>query len=281
MEGPEERSASDIRGAYGLRIAAPPGFAHLLAPADPSWPELEIAVRTGPVAGFRDRVEEERATLVLLDAVAVVDRLPARAVFTFATDPGPEAVVHPYLAPVAALVAYWHGRETLHAGAFVASGGAWGVVTERGGGKSTTLARLALDGIPILTDDVLVIEEETAFAGPRAVDLRRGAARALGVGEALGVLGERERWRIRLDPVEAALPLRGWIFLTWGDELAIRPVPAGSRLQRLVQQRSILLNPLDPTMLLKLAALPAFELERPRGWSSLEEATQMLLRSLP
>lgn len=281
MADPEESRGSDAQGAYGLRIAAPPGFAHLLAPADPSWPELEIAVRTGPVGGQRNHVDEERATLVLLGAVAVVDRSPGRAVFTFATDPNPEAVVHPYLAPVAGLVAHWHGRESLHAGAFVARGGAWGVLTERGGGKSTTLARLALDGIPILTDDVLVIEGETAFAGPRAIDLRRGPAHALGVGEALGVLGKRERWRVRLDAVEGALPLRGWVFLTWGDELAVRPIPTGSRLQRLAQQRTILLTPRDPTKLLRLAALPAFELQRPRLWSSLEGATQMLLRSLP
>jgi hypothetical protein len=281
MAEPEESRGSDARGVYGLRIAAPPEFAHLLAPADPSWPELEIAVRTGPVGGVRDHVDEERATLVLLGAVAVVDRSPGRAVFTFAEGPDPEAVVHPYLAPVAGLVAHWHGRESLHAGAFVASGGAWGVLTERGGGKSTMLARLALDGIPILTDDVLVIEGGTAFAGPRAIDLRRKPARALGVGEALGVLGKRERWRVRLDGVEGAVPLRGWVFLTWGDELAVRPVPPGSRLQRLAQQRTILLTPRDPTNLLRLAALPAFELERPRLWSSLEGATKALLRSLP
>jgi hypothetical protein len=253
---------------------------HLLGAAEPSWPRLDIAARRGSIDGFRERIDEGGATMILLGAAAVVRRSPGSAVFTFEGEPSLEAVVHPYLAPVAGLLSHWHGRESIHAGAFVVDGGAWALIAEREGGKSSTLARLALDGVPIAGDDLLVIERGTVFAGPRALDLRRDAARILGVGEPMGVLGARERWRLVLEPDGGALPLRGWIFLAWGDDVSIRPVPAGERFRRLVAQRTIRLAPRDPSTLLNLAAQPAFELRRPRSWSSLEAATKVLLASL-
>ena len=268
-------------GAYGLRINGLAGAEHLLVRADSSWPELQIVAERGPIDGFSEQVDGDRATLRLLGAVAAVERSPGRAVFTFETEPDLEAIVHPYLAPIAGLFSHWHGRESIHAGAFVAGAGAWGVLGERSGGKSSTLARLALDGVPIVTDDVLILESGTAFAGPRAIDLREEPALALGIGEPLGVVGARERWRLRLEDVWGAFDLKGWVFLEWGDELAVTRVSAGSRLQRLVGQRTIRLAPPDPSALLRLSALPAFELRRPRDWSSLEEATTLLLASLP
>lgn len=272
---------ADRRGAYGHELAGLEGADDLLVEAGPDWFGLEVAARRGEIGGARDQVDENRATLVLLGAVALVERAPARAEFVFENEPSFDAVVHPYLGPVAGLVAHWHGRESIHAGAFVLGGGVWGLLSERGGGKSSTLARLALEGVSILSDDVLVVDGGTAFAGPRTIDLRREPARALGVGEPLGVVGTRERWRLRLDQVPGALPLHGWVFLSWADELGFRRVPAGERFQRLVEARTILLSPQDPTALLDLASRPAFELRRPREWSSLEEATKLLLASLP
>ena len=277
----DESRGAEERGAYGLRIAGLAGIEHLLVRADRAWPRLEIVAARGSIDGFRDHVDDDHATLVLLGAVAVVERTSGRAVFTFDTEPDPQALVHPYLAPVAGLVSHWHGRESLHAGAFVAGGGAWGLLAEREGGKSSTLAQLALEGVPIVTDDMLVLDGGSAFAGPRAVDLRREPARALGVGEPLGVLGRRERWRLTLEEIEGAFPLRGWVFLAWGDEVSVVRVAAGSRLRRLAHERSLRLTPRDPTALLSLAALPAFELRRPRRWSSLEETTKLLVESLP
>jgi len=276
----DSRSGEEL-GAYGLRIAGLRGVEHLLVPADPSWPGLEVVAERGPIENVEEHVDDEHATLALLGAVADVDRSRGRVVFTFDSELGPNALVHPYLAPIAGLMSHWHGRESLHAGAFVVGGGAWGLLAERGGGKSSTLARLALDGVPIVADDVLVLDGDTAFAGPRAIDLRRGPAQTLGVGEPLGVLGRRERWRLTLAPSDNAFPLRGWVFLSWGDELSFRRVPPGSRLQRLAVERTIRLAPRDPAVLLRLAALPAFELRRPRGWSSLEESAKLLLASLP
>lgn len=263
-----------------MRLSGLPEAERLLVAADPGWPALEIDARRGAIASQHDRVDDDSATLVLLGAIAHVDRHAGRAELLFEDEPDVEAVVHPYLAPVAGLVSHWHGRESIHAGAFAVDGGVWGLLGERGGGKSSTLARLALDGVPIVTDDVLVLERGTAFAGPRVIDLRREPAEALGIGEPLGILGARERWRLGVDDIRGALPFRGWVFLTWADELSITPVAAEPRFQRLVEARAIRLTPRDPRSLVELAARPAYELRRPKSWSSLGTATQLLLETL-
>lgn len=276
----EHTSPRRHRGAYGLRLEGLGAVGHLLESAEATWPRLEVVVRRGAVDRLPEQVDEQGATMNLLGAVAVVRRSPGSVEFTFEDEPSLEAVVHPYLAPVAGLLSHWHERESIHAGAFVVDEGAWALIAERGGGKSSTLARLALEGVSIVSDDVLVIEERNVFAGPRALDLRHEAAMALGVGEPLGVLGARERWRVNLGPGATSYPLRGWIFLTWADALSITPVPAGERFQRLAAQRTIRLAPREPSRLLDLVAYPAYELARPRGWSSLQPTTKLLLESL-
>jgi hypothetical protein len=269
------------RGAYGLHLAGLSPIDDLLVDADPDWPTTEIAVERGSVDGIEEHVDESRGTIVFRDAVVHVARTPPGAVFRFAAEPVLDAVVHPYLAPAAGLLAHWRGREALHAGAFVHKGAAWGLVAERGGGKSSTLARLALDGVPVIADDLLVIEGLHALAGPRAIDLREGPARELGVGDHLGVLGTRSRWRLRVPVAPCATPLRGWVFLEWGASLALEEVPAPARLERLGAQRMIRRRPVDPSALLELASLPAVVIRRPQSWSTLRETTRLLLDSLP
>ena len=55
-----------------------------------------------------------------------------------------------------------------------------GLAADRGVGKSSTLARLALDGIPIVADDLLVIDEIVALAGPARRSPRRARSKARG-----------------------------------------------------------------------------------------------------
>jgi hypothetical protein len=269
------------RGAYGLSISGLAGSESLLVRAEPDWPSVEVSVVAGVVESPAESVDDEQATVSLVGGVAEVEREPGRVAFTFEEPVSLDALLHPYFAPIAGLFAHWHGhRESLHAGAFVAGGGAWGVLSSREGGKSSTLARLALEGVPVLTDDVLVLEGGTAFAGPRAIDLRSEPASALRVGDPLGVVGTRERWRLRLDDVEGSWPLRGWVFLTWGDDVAVTKVAAGDRLQRLAAERTIRLVPKDPTALLELVGLPSLELRRPQSWASLEAATALLRETI-
>jgi hypothetical protein len=173
-------------------------------------------------------------------------------------------------------MAHWHGRECVHAGAFVGDSGVWGVVGERESGKSSTLARLALDGVPVISDDLLALQGSSVFPGPRAIDLREEAAERLGVGSSIGIAGARERWRLRLGPVEPGLELRGWFHLAWGERVEAVPLEGGERVARLLAQRAARLPSATPEELLDLASLPSWELRRPQRWESLGEAADCL-----
>lgn len=271
---------SDL-GAYGLRIRGAGNAAALLVAAPETWPEYSIQSRIGTAAPGGEYASETEARLLLRNGGEIaIDRARSEVVFTVPEAVSDQALVHPYLAPAAAVIARWLGRESFHAGAFCVDGGAWGVLGEREAGKSSLLAWLALQGRPVLCDDMLVIAGETAFAGPRSVDLRRETAVHLGAGEELGVIGARERWRIGLEPVEPEVPVAGWVFLEWGEEVSVRPVEPGERLARLLHHRGVRLPPASHEALLALAALPAWELRRPPDWGSLPDSGERLLGAL-
>jgi hypothetical protein len=271
------RPEGGVRGAYGLRLEGVDGAEELLVEAQPDWPRVELAWRTGDTSLEHEEVSHDRASLRLRTGGRIeLDRQAGRADYVVPRPLSAEELVHPYLAPVAAVMAHWLGRESVHAGAFAGPDGVWGVVGERESGKSSTLARLALDDVPIVCDDLLVLEGTSVFAGPRAIDLREEPAELLGVGSSIGLAGARERWRVRLGPVPGGLELRGWIHLAWGDRVEAVPVTGGERVRRLHGQRAARLPPPAPEVLLDLASLPSWELRRPRRWDSLGEAADCL-----
>jgi hypothetical protein len=264
-------------GAYGLRLENVERARPLLVSAQPSWPRLRIRRRLGSGEAEGEWLSERGAVLKLRKGEIALDREHGTATFVLPHRVGTAELVHPLLAPAAAVMAYWLERESFHASGFVAGGGIWGLVGDRGSGKSTTVARLALDGVGIACDDLLVVEGLSALAGPRSVDLRREAAERLGTGEPLGVVGARERWRLRVGAVPSSLPLKGWIFLEWGDRVEALQVAPHERLMRLHANRGVNLPPRSPAVLLELAALPSWELRRPRVWESLPSAVDCLL----
>jgi hypothetical protein len=266
-------------GAYGLRLEGVGAARSLLVPADPNWPTLEIRSEVGsPPWRDSDVVSDSEAKLRLQTGGEIrMKRASGLVVFTMQRRLGEWEVVHPYLAPVAAVAGYWFDRESFHAGAFVVDGAAWGVLGVREAGKSTLLAGLALRGIAVVSDDMLILDGDMPFAAPRAIDLRPSAAHRLGVGEPLGVVGARERWRLRLGPVGDTAPLRGWIFPAWGDRVEAFGLSPHERIARLSAQRGLRLQARDPTRLLDLASLPAWELRRPRDWDDLDASTDLLL----
>jgi hypothetical protein len=213
------------------------------------------------------------------DSVVVdVDRSASRAVYTTPHPVSDEALVHPYLAPVAAVAAVWLDRQSFHGGAFVVDGGVWGVLGSRGSGKSSTLALLARDGYQIFCDDLIVTDMTTAMAGPRSIDLRTEAANELGVGEDIGVAGTRARWRLRLGAVAPELKIRGWIHLDWSDTIELVPMRPIERVAALARHGAVnVVGAGQSTALLELSALPTWTLRRPHGWGSAREAMQRLL----
>jgi hypothetical protein len=261
-----------------------PGLAavrDLLVPAADDWPVLELRQEPGRATGADERVDDERALLILRNGGEIeLERDGPRALYRVPKPLTPAALLHPYLAPVATVVAHWSGRETLHAAAIVVDGGAWAVLGARESGKSSTVAWLARAGVGVLCDDILVLDRDVALAGPRVLDLRSEAAERLEAGEALGVVGERERWRLRLEQVPPAVPLAGWVSLAWSERVEVAPVSVAERIGLLVGQRGLRVPARDPALLVDLAALPALELRRPHGWDSLPEAADRLLDAL-
>lgn len=268
-------------GAYGFEIKGVEADGSQLIDAPGHWPSIELRVRisNGPLPRA-DHLGPRTATLRLRSGGSVlVERGAGRATFSLPARPHPAALLHPYLAPAAMVASYWRGREGFHAGAFVAGGGVWGLLGEKGSGKSTTLAALADAGTLVFCDDVLILDNGIAFAGPRSIDLRGDVAHRFGAAEPLGVIGQRERWRLALGPTDPELPLRGWVALRWADETSIRSLRGGERIRELLPHRGLRVPPLNGKAPIELSALPFLELSRRKGWDSLPEALERLLEA--
>jgi hypothetical protein len=267
-------------GAYGLRLADLPDARELLLPAPPHWAEwrIERVVGERPAEAA---IDGDTAAIPLHGSGSIaIDRARTTAMLTAPRPPGDAELVHPYLGAIGAVVARWLGHQSFHCGGALIEGGTWGILGDREQGKSTLLASLSSRGVGVMSDDLLVVRQERmAAAGPRCVDLRSDAAEALALGESIGVVGARERWRVKLEPVEPEAPLTGWVALGWGPDVAVRPVPPAERLPRLLSHATIVPEPVNPADLLDLAALPMLVLERPRGFDALPSACDALLEA--
>lgn len=242
------------------------------------WPELRLVSERADPPVTPETVTADRAELNLKTGGRLtVDRRRGIASYAVPRRLSDEELVHPFLAPAAAVMAHWLGRLSIHAGAFVSEGGVWGVVGDRNAGKSSALAWLALNGHDVVADDILVIEHGAAYAGPRSIDLRRDAAARLGVGAALGVVGSRQRWRVGLPQVDSGLPLRGWLFLGWAPRLETERLSGSECLRRLIGHLALRVTASNPDSLLELATLPAWEVRRRRDWRQMGDAADRLV----
>ncbi len=250
----------------------------LLVPVGRSWPPVEVIRFAGRVPSAPPHLGHDRTEFPLVGGGRlVVERTSRRAVFTTPEAVSDAELVHPYLAPAAATFARWDEREAFHAGGFVVDDAVWALVGHRASGKSSTLAWIARNGYQVISDDLLITDSGMALAGPRCVDLRRSAARQLGIGVPLR-RGRTQRWRLALGDVNVELPLAGWVFLEWGPEVSVERIRIAEKLPRLTAHRSLLVEPTDPGALLQLAALPAWKLTRPKAWESLDPVLTQLLR---
>jgi hypothetical protein len=176
--------------------------------------------------------------------------------------PPDEDLLHPYLAPAAALYWQWSGREAIHAGVFEAGNGAILMLGDKEAGKSTTLAWMATQAdTPVLSDDLAVLDGNTVLVGPRSIDLRVEGTLP-GVSEHLVRSGERHR--VRLPAAAPALPLAGLVVLDWGPGLELAPVGFAGRMELIGRQRTFPTVPANPTALLELASVPMIRASRPR-----------------
>ncbi len=272
-------------GAFGLRFTGLSSPRLLSGVPQDTWPL--ISVERGALDGHPPSVPLGRgdaaigsdwAEVVLFDGGRIdLDRQGACATFRSPSPVGDEDLLHPYLRMACAVFARWLGREGLHAGAFAVDGGAWGILGGGQAGKSTLVAWLGLAGFDVVTDDLLVLRGRTALAGSRFVDLREPTASFLGSGDRIVPSRMGMRRRLGLPAIPPEMPLKGWIFLEWGPEIELRPIPPAQRLALLNDMRAVQLAPTNPGALLELAGLPAWELSRPRDLAVLPEITERLV----
>lgn len=268
-------------GAYGLHLPALAQAGHLLVDAPERWGDWHVKLAAG---GGRpnELLDDARARLICEPSGWVdIDRAARTSTMHLPETPSLSEIAQPRLGITGIVAAYWRGDHSFHAGAFVAGGMAWGILGSKGAGKSSLLATLATMGVPVLADDVLVVDGRMrAFAAPRCIDLRREAALALGLGESIGVVGTRERWRVRLEQVACETPLGGFVCLEWGG-LAISQVPLEERVRALHANEALLLgerrDPARLSTLMDLFALPMVRMRRPQAIARIDQTAELLL----
>jgi hypothetical protein len=290
MPTPSSHSRAPLRGVYGLRIAGSLLDEQIerdqLVEAGATWPRWEIswepptdgeARGTSPV----ERWSPDRAELAAQPSGrTVIDRILRRTTLFLAEPPLPQAVIHPYLASTGVVAGHWLGKTPFHAGSFEFGGRAWGVLGGREMGKSSLLMSLHRFGIPILSDDLLVLNGEVAYAGPRCLDLRQSAAEHFEAGEYIGVVGTRDRWRVALPPVRSEVPFGGWVLIGWSDEVSFDAPPPSHRLSALAAHRGLIAHGAPADGLLDLLEYPMVLFARPQDWDHLDGATAQLLERL-
>jgi hypothetical protein len=259
------RSAPAL-GAYGLVIHGIPGANPWMQPQLSTAPTFSLHVHADDVAAddlSEPVLTETRADFPLIGGGRLrQERHHTEAHFHLGARPPDEDLLHPYLAPAAALYWQWSGREAIHAGVFEAGGGAVLMLGDKEAGKSTTLAWLATQGgTPVLSDDLAVLDGDQVLVGPRSIDLRVEGTLP-GVSEHLVRSGERHR--VRLPAAPPALRLVGLVVLDWGPALDLAPVGFASRMELIARQRTFPTVPANPTALLELASVPMIRATRPR-----------------
>jgi hypothetical protein len=248
-----------------------------------AWLRVEVRVGMAPSDDRASVVDGHRADLRLLGGGRLcMSAAGGRAEFTFARRPDDAELLHPYLAPAAALVQIWAGAEALHAGALATPAGAVLLIGGKESGKSTTLAWLAAErGVAVVADDLAVVAGGAVLPGPRCLDVRRSDAYDPAALAGSQLVRGGSRVRVPLAAVAAAaavLPLAGVVVLGWGDSVRVSRLPPRERLGALLAQRMFTSQlPADLPAILDLAALPLVRLSRPPGLAGLAGAGDALL----
>lgn len=272
-----------MQGCYGLGLEGVPEAAPLLRAVSPAAPRLTVRVSGPAVYVDAEKVAPDSAIFRLQGGgAAFIDRAAGTSLLRMDdADAVPhEHLVHPFLSTSVAVMSRWHGRDAFHAGAFVTDRGAWVVLGDKGQGKSSLLALLALRGAEVLSDDLVVLDAGQVHRGPRCIDLRADAAEQLSCGEDLGVVGARHRARLRLDEAPDRVPLAGWVALEWGNDISVDRVTVEGRLPALLGNLALRLPPTSYLRMMGYAAMPFLRLTRPRQWSIANASLDVLSRAI-
>ena len=251
-------------GAYGFRVVGlAPG--NWLGPCVPGAPPLVIKRQRWSPYQASD-LPGQRNLLVLSPRCRLMNER-ASASMTIEADRmvADTDVLHPLLAYGAAMHAHWAGNLALHGGVVNIDDRAWVVLADVMGGKTSLLAAMAIRRFEILADDLAIVTpDRRVHAGPRCLDLRRSAAKALALQNPT-VSVRRHRVRMALEGAPTSLPLGGFVALRWGDDVRIENMAPRERAELLIDARSAM-GPASARTLLDLVAVQFFTLVRPRSF---------------
>lgn len=273
------------RGAYGLALPDLSEAAEFLLPAPKDWASWSFRHRKpdeSDESGVQSLHPDHARMRLVSGGWLDMDRPKAVTTLVLPAKPTDQELVHPHLASTAAVYARWQGWNAFHAGSVVIDGGAWGILGDRGAGKSSSLTWMALESdTRVLGDDMLVIDRDGhALAGPRCIDLRADAAEHFGAGKDIGKVGARQRWRLRIPDIAPRIPFRGWVELAWRDEVVMEAVTPSELFPSIVRNQSLRFMPPDIDQLMGLVALPAWRLSRPRAIDRIGTAMDALVDEL-
>lgn len=256
-------------GAYGLRIDGLPGARQWMQRLPGTAPRLGLGVEVGTASRCPSTYDGDAADLRLIPGGRLVARRSSEDVrLRLPAVPPDSDLLHPYLAPAAALRWRWSGREAVHAGVFEGSDGAVLLLGGKEAGKSTTLAWLAGEGVTVLADDLAILNGSRVLSGPRSIDLRSPGPVSVRCGQ---------RQRLTVPPAPASLPLAGVAVLEWGDRVEVSPLARTQLWEALMPQRMFPALGADPASLLDLVASPAYRFIRPRTRGSVAETGRALM----
>ncbi|MGU3432758.1 hypothetical protein ACNHUS_07035 [Actinomycetes bacterium M1A6_2h] len=269
-------------GAYGLRLPGFPG-SDWLRTVPTEWPHWTFDTDSSPlIKRPPQKLDNSEAILNTQPRGYVrIDRSRSTTTVAQGKIPSRDAFAHPILASTALVVSEWAKKLVFHGGMFLDQDGfAWGVLGNRGDGKSSFLGWCVVNGIEVLADDLVVTDGVSVVCGPRCVDLREGAAAYFRLGTDIGVVGTRRRWRVQVPDRRASAPFRGWVTLAWGAETIIRGLVAQERAAVLAANRGINVGQNHPIPWLKALSAPALQFKRPQDWTSIDKSMATLMEAV-
>jgi hypothetical protein len=275
-------------GAYGFRLVPSDPELRLpdLVQQAESAPPVRLDWRRGSGCVDRETVDDGAFLMVhRRGGYLSVMRDPPTIVAALPLPSSAAAIVHPLATMPLSFIAHWHGCATLHGGAFMHAGRAWVLCGEQEAGKSSMLAELARRGVPIVADDLVVIDGAEVCAGPRCVDLRPDAAAHFPAACSLGVVSGRERFRLPTPPAPARVPLGGLCVLAWSEgddrDASVEALAVEECIALLYAQHYAgRIGPPNPHLAMELLGRPMWRFTRSRSWSDGGRALDQLLAVL-
>lgn len=275
------------RGVYGMHVDGLDSSSAMMVQVRADAPRLRVVQSPfgwsehGNPSGVYDLVDGGRLAIF-----AEADL----CVFTLPYVVSDDEILHPWLVSAICDSASRLGRLAIHGGVLGFGTHAVAVVGARGAGKSTLMAAAAAARLrsepmlfgttarqvpEVLADDLVVVEGDTVFPGPRCVDLRPSSVEFF---SQLVIRPSRNdsRFRVVLPPCVPEARLVGFVVLEWAAEVSMVEVPAAHRIPALLDHLSAGNSRREHEAVLRLAEKPVWVLRRPRDPALLDGALGLI-----